>query len=115
MFARAFLVLFMLIASMTFAVYPDSSHAGSPHTACALSADPEHLHQYASMKDMNTASVLGKRFLDSCCDNGCLLDLTLSNTARPITDKMTRAFSQWSASNLADLTDPYGFRRPPRV
>lgn len=115
MVLRAALVLSMLIASMTFAVYPDSGRAGDQHVACAMMADPQHVHHDPAMNDMDTLPLPGDRFLDNCCGDGCLVDLIVSNTARPIADKMTRAFSPWSASNLADLTDPNGLRRPPRA
>lgn len=115
MLARSVLVLSMLIASMTFTVYPDSSRAGDQHAACAMMADPQHVHHDPAMEDMDTVPLPGDRLLDNCCGGGCLLDLITSNTARPIADKMTRAFSAWSASNLADLTDPTGLRRPPRA
>lgn len=50
----------------------------------------------------------------SCCDHCTLVDALVGPQIQPRDARISRVFSRWTVDDLADLTIPYGLRRPPR-
>ncbi|WP_176445278.1 hypothetical protein [Maliponia aquimaris] len=50
-----------------------------------------------------------------CCAHGCVVGMSLAADGAAGAPAVTGFIAGWSVTDLTDLTDPYGLRRPPRA
>jgi hypothetical protein len=115
MITRVALALVMTLTSLMLAISPIAGMAGADGLACAQKIDMGNGHQHTGHEVMiQVQEDIGKPGF-VCCDQGCLLDLTVTALTQQMAMSPSRVPSQWVASDLSDLTDPKGLRRPPRA
>jgi hypothetical protein len=122
MIARALLVLFMAVTSLTVTISPVVAKVAFAQENCAaisldtdssaMAMDAHHDHHGpATAPDTPGNAETGTL----CCDHVCVFDLTLAPRDARIGQAETRMSRAWPAIDRLDQSGPLGLQRPPKA
>jgi hypothetical protein len=125
MVKRVLLVLLLGLTGLMVAISPVAAQIASDRAICAPQVQAQvedtrmvhHGHQGHVTPPDDTAAKEQKSdtALFSCCDHGCVLDISNLPDTDAKTVSETRVPADWSVLDRADLTGPIGLRRPPKA